>query len=169
MGDVKDGKYFYQDDCTPNDIANIALDLHPDDEKELRAGEFLLPNGDKHECLKRCVSNSVKTYAIRCSATDLTMAIGGYTESGNCWFLSSEWLMEFTPEERADFRGLLMQNLLNTLKLFPVLRNVAWAKNTQHLRLIQSCGGHLGDSGYMPNGEEFVYFEFRREDYPQLN
>lgn len=176
MGDLPKGEYFYQDLSTTEDLHSLARDMHPDDIKELVAGGFLTANSrgragykERITCLERCVANSVKTYAIRCSATERTMAIGGYTESGNCWFISAVWLMGFGPEERKELRDLLMQNLMNTLKLFPVLSNAAWAKNTQHLRLIESCGGRIGTSGYIPNGEEFVYFEFRREDYPQLN
>ncbi|MGL5643179.1 MAG: phage protein Gp13 family protein [Metamycoplasmataceae bacterium] len=121
-----------------------------------------------YDVLERCVTNSVKTYAIRCKATDIPLAIGGYTSVGNCWFLSSKFLPELTVTERHEFRCILMKNLLETLKLFPVLCNVAWSQNTQHLRLIQSCGGRIGTEGYGPNSELFTYFSFHREDYPHF-
>ena len=156
-----------QHDCTEQDVHALSYTLSEADRNELIAVGVLAPNEVALECLRRCAMNSEKTYAIRLRGA--TLAIGGYTVSGNCWFLSSKHLSKISKEERSHFRAQLMENLLNTLKLFPVLCNMAWAKNTQHLRLIESCGGRIGTSGYAPSGEEFVYFEFRREDYPQLN
>ena len=159
------GEYFYQTDCEVVDIIALEKDLHPDDRKELIASGVFREGESLRNVLEHCVSNSVKTYAIRCSASDLTMAIGGYTKHGHCWFLSSDWLLELWPQERAGFRKLLMMNLMNTIKLFPVLSNMAWKQNIQHLKLIESCGGHLVKEVVLPTGETFVYFEFRREDY----
>lgn len=164
MAEVK-GEYFYQTDCEVIDVIALEKDLHPDDQQELIASGSMRRGEPLRPVLERCIANSAKTYAIRCSATDLTMAIGGYTEHGHCWFLSSDWLMELWPQERADFRKLLMMNLMNTLELFPVLSNMAWERNTQHLKLIESCGGHVLDRRVLPTGEAFMYFEFRREDY----
>lgn len=153
--------------CTKHDVFALSRTLSDADCNELKASGALKVGESLEECLTRCVVGSEKTYAIRSHGAIL--AIGGYTENGNCWFLSSKYLAKLSQEKRKEFRAQLMENLLNTLKLFPVLCNMAWAKNTQHLRLIESCGGRIGTSGYAPSGEEFVYFEFRREDYPQLN
>lgn len=161
MGDIQ------QRECTQHDVFALSMILADADHKELMALGVVAPDDDVFEALERCVTNSVKTYSVYKQGAIL--AIGGYTASGNCWFLSSKHLANLSKPDRYAFRQLLMRNLMDTLKIFPVLCNSAWAKNTQHLRLIESCGGRIGTAGYIPNGEEFVYFEFRREDYPQLN
>lgn len=163
------GKCFYQDDCKAVDIAELAETMHPDDIAELRACGAYKKGDQLRDVLETSVSNSEKTYVIRCAVSELPMAIGGYTKQGYCWFLSSAALLGLSAPERHEFRHMLMVNLLGTLKLFPKLENLAWSKNKQHLRLIESCGGHLMDEYLLPSGEYFVHFEFRREDYPQLN
>lgn len=163
------GECFYQTDCTAEDIAELAETMHPDDIAELRACGALKDGDALEDVLTTSVSNSKVTYVIRCAKSDLPMAIGGYTKQGYCWFLSSKALIDLSAMERHMFRQMLMKNLLDTLKLFPKLENLAWSRNKQHLRLIESCGGHLLGEAILPTGEHFVHFEFRREDYPQLN
>lgn len=163
------GECFYQTDCTTEDIAELAETMHPDDIAELRACGVYKEGDELRDVLVTSVTNSKVTYVIRCSKSHLPLAIGGYTVQGYCWFLSSKALIDLSAPERHMFRQMLMQNLLSTLKLFPKLENLAWSRNKQHLRLIESCGGHLLGEVILPTGEYFVHFEFRREDYPQLN
>ena len=160
---------FYQTACTPEDIAELAEVMHPDDIAELRACGAYKEGDELRDVLTTSVTNSKVTYVIRCVKSSMPLAIGGYTPHGFCWFLSSKALIDFSAMERHMFRQMLMKNLLDTLKLFPKLENMAWSKNKQHLRLIESCGGHLMGEFMLPTGEYFVHFEFRREDYPQLN
>lgn len=163
------GEPFYQTTCTSHDIAELAETMHPDDIAELRACGAYKEGDELRDVLSTSVKNSKVAYVIRCAKSALPMAIGGYTPHGYCWFLSSKALIDLSATERHMFRQMLMVNLLNTLKLFPKLENMAWSKNKQHLRLIESCGGHLLGEHLFPSGEYFVHFEFRREDYPQLN
>lgn len=156
---------FYQAACDEVDIVELAETMHPDDIAELRACGAYKEDDSLENVLRTSVSNSKVTYAIRCKLTNMPLAIGGYTPHGYCWFLSSKALIDFSATERHIFRQMLMKNLLDTLKLFPKLENLAWTKNKQHLRLIESCGGHLLGEFLLPTGEYFVHFEFRREDY----
>ena len=159
------GECFWQDYCAPSDIAELAETMHPDDIAELRACGAYKEGDSLHDVLLTSVKNSKVAYVIRCAKSTLPMAIGGYTPHGYCWFLSSKALIDMSAPERHIFRQMLMKNLLDTLKIFPKLENLAWSKNKQHLRLIESCGGHLLGDVLLPSGEYFVHFEFRREDY----
>lgn len=108
------------------------------------------------------------SYAVVNPRSGCVYAVGGYDTEGTCWFLTSRIVAyEFDAKERALFRSILHFNLMETLKIHPVLRNVVMSKNVRHVKLIESMGARMGDEGYIAD-ELFQHFEFHREDFPQF-
>ena len=145
----------------------LSLHISDADYAELRASGALAFNGDVEECLIRCCNLSAKSYAIVNERTGVTYAIGGFTDTGIIWFLSSTYLKNFDKETRKIFRGFLKWNLLKTLRMFhQPLFNFVWSGNETHLSFIKSMGARIKET--VETGENsFIKFEFHKEDFKE--
>lgn len=145
---------------------DIATHLSMADMRELRAsGEWDPVSQSIGDLLMRAAGAEGFThFAIRDIHTQTVYAIGGYGVDGLCWFLTSKHVAEFTKEERWSFRMMLRRNLIATLEVHPILFNVVWNQNEQHIRLIQSMGARFGSTD-----GQFTHFSFHREDFSEFN
>lgn len=149
---------------------DLARHLSVMDQRELIATGAWDP---KKQSVADVLSTALKdetctSYAVVNPRSGCVYAVGGYDTSGTCWFLTSRIVSyEFDAKERALFRSILHHNLIETLKIHPVLHNVVMSKNVRHVKLIESMGARMGEEGHA-NGEQFQHFEFHREDFPQF-
>jgi len=113
-----------------------------------------------------CDQYSDFTYAVVDSANGFVYAIGGYTEKGVVWFLSSKHLSELDKESRKAFRQILIDNLYVVLSELKIdLWNYVWMGNPKHIKLISSLGARMSGPVTGKGGEQFLKFQFLQRDF----
>ncbi len=150
-----------------SDAEELAKSLSDADYQELsinRGGMYVNAQIALEEAIKGCQ----KTYTIVNEKTGQSYAIGGYTDKGVCWFLTSSYVTTFNKEERKLLRDELCKNRDEALLVHPLLYNFIWAGNPLHIKFTESCGARMGDKRLGNNNEYYVPFEFHIEDFPHL-
>lgn len=153
--------------ATKSHCADLAKHLSPADMQEIKQHGYepkdLTELGER---LWDNCNNSTEAYAIVNSKSGVTYAIGGYCEDGVVWFLCSNYVSNFTKEQRKALRTQLESNRDMALRLYPVLFNYIWKGNPQHIAFTKSCGARFMAT---KDTHPFVKFEFHRKDFPHLN
>jgi len=150
-----------------SDAEELAKSLSTEDYDELvanRSGVYVDAKAALEEAIKSCEAS----YSIVNEKTGQTYAIGGYTDKGICWFLTSNYVKNFNKEERMALRDELCKNRDAALLVHPVLHNYIWVGNPAHIWFTESCGARMSGQVLGQNGEYYVPFEFCIEDFPHL-
>lgn len=114
------------------------------------------------EALKSAIRQCQNTYTI--IHKEQVLAIGGFTDSGCCWFLTSNIVDTLDKQDRKLFREELCKNRDEALLVHPILYNYIWKGNEAHVRFVESCGARFFCGSY----GDHIPFQFHREDFPHL-
>lgn len=147
------------------DGLELAQHLSDADRKELEVTHGIT---DAEKALVDSIELSEEAYAIVNEHCGVVYAVGGYTSLQTCWFLTSKYVESFNKEERKAFAQLLMKGRDIGLKAYPKLSNFIWCGNPAHIEFTQRSGARMGCKITFINDEDYVPFEFHREDFPHL-
>lgn len=126
---------------------------------------FIMSDADQKEQVASCneyvFENPSEYDAI--IDDDNVLALGGVTDFGTIWLLTSYHVKKLGVSKQRKFVKLIRKQIENYMRHNrhrAFLFNTVWEKNVDHIKFIESCGGFLlPEKAYKtPIGETFIPF-----------
>lgn len=134
---------------------------------------FVMSDEDIKEQVASCneyIFDNPSDYDVIIDNSNNVYALGGVTEYGTIWLLTSYLVKDLSIKDKQRFVKLIRKQIENYKKHNPTRQcfyNTVWNKNTGHIEFIKSCGGTLReDMAYeTPINETFIPFIIPNEYY----